>query len=357
MEEEGQLSLGQGEAEHKLKELYDRLAQCIRMENTEEENLEMMRGLPICQAYLFGCFPTLGEHEVFSILLRFNKGELAITPEEERISQIRMRLDDQVLSLVVCMILQNALGKLPLAALQERLVYMCGPCNKVDSRFFDDVASGLCLLIRKKGRKSRTKKQTTDFYKTPPQFADAEEDENENDKEEEGDKEKEKSEEASQEDSNSADASWVVLRSLVKYELRDADDKDAIVKILEDILRRQPLTIKTIRQRWHREVGIPFGSCDVGGLLKFLKSYPTVFHVTETSKKRHKDSRVALCSSVTDTPQQQPQQQTQPSHNNPTQQSQSAQGRGGKGKGKGRGGRGKAKGKGRGRGKPKGRGN
>ena len=286
----------------KLEVVYQHLKEHIKMENADEDNLNMMRALPICQAYLFNCFPSLGEHEIFSILLRFNKNELSLDSEEEKISIIATRLEDQVLSLVVCMVLQRGGGRLPYVALQDNLVYLCGALNRVEPSFFANVAGGTCLFIKKREtKKKKSKNDHSAIYGhrrsyTPPQFADADEDE---DKEKEEDTKNEKEEEKKED--KEYGGSWVVLRSCVKYELKDADDKASIVVILEAMLKKQPLTIKTLRQRFHQDVGITFGECDVGGLLRFFQSYPDTFEVHETSKKKHKDSRISLKGAIVPT--------------------------------------------------------
>jgi len=111
------------------------------------------------------------------------------------------------------------------------------------------------------------------------------------------------------------DKAWVFLRGTVRYPI---SDKQSVIVALKGILGApklkvnqegtsdashsgnkppsQPrwLLLKTLREKFQRETGVPFGDCGYGSLFGFLHKYPKHF-VVETSKTaKHTKSRVRV---------------------------------------------------------------
>jgi hypothetical protein len=285
----------------RLESLYARFkASTFRFDFGDEANLATLAAIPLVQAHMRSR-STFTEHELFSIIFRFNRPYPSAQDEEQSVISRRL-VDAELLEVATGLVLRCVLRTRYRDA-RVMMAHACGGAhNAPDLRFF--LAHDQVFIVLPRQPQQSQHHNTINIDVTLDQSPESGraslevrlgEEEDSCDDDGDGD-------DGGGEAADGANP-WVLLRVNVKHVITD---KASVVAALRAILgeaRDQRLTLLVLRQRFERDCGVPFGCAGCGSLTSFLKKQRAIFHVTEARKKKNLKSTVTLVSSSSPTPQ------------------------------------------------------
>jgi hypothetical protein len=259
-----------------LHSLYARFkASTFRFDFSDEVNMATLAAIPLVQAHM-QTRSTFSEHELFSLIFRYNRPYPTGAEEESSVISRRF-VGPELLDIATGLVLRCV--RMRFRDARAMMGHLGGAHNAPDLRFF--LTHGEVFMV--------VPRHHLDSLPHPPADT-GEEEEEEHESEEENDG-------GDGEEGDDGANPWLFLRANVKHAITDKASVVAALRCVLTEARDHRLTLLVLRQRFERDCGVPFGSVGCGSLTSFLKKQRSTFHVAESHKKKNIKSTVTLVSS------------------------------------------------------------
>jgi hypothetical protein len=289
----------------RLHSLYARFkASTFKFDFGDDANLATLAAIPLVQAHMRSK-STFTEHELFSIIFRFNRPNPSAHDEEQ--SVIARRFADAELLEIATGLVLRAVLRTRYRDARVMMAHVCGGAhNAPDLGFFlahdqvfivlprqhavhNTISIDIDVRTRQGGRDGDGDGGKLSLHISSEDVSvDADISGNHDS---DGDDDGEDGE-------GDGVNPWVLLRVNVKHVITDKASVVAALRAILSEARDQRLTLLVLRQRFERDCGVPFGCAGCGSLTSFLKKQRSIFHVTEARKKKNLKSTVTLVSSA-----------------------------------------------------------